>query len=200
MLGLYVSDHPLAGLESQLAKFASTTILDLTVSEDVRDGDHVTVAGLVTEVQRRVAKNSGKPYGIIQIEDFSGEMSVMFLGRTYQDFGEQLANDQVVTIRGRVTRRDDGVALHASELRVPDLGSAAASTGPLTLQIPEQRASAAIATSLDEMLKRYPGDTEVRLRLTRGDTARIFELPNRVRITSDLYGELKSLLGPSCLA
>jgi DNA polymerase-3 subunit alpha len=200
MLGLYVSDHPLAGLETQLAKFASTTILDLTASEDVRDGDHVTVAGLVTEVQRRVAKNSGKPYGIIQIEDFSGEMSVMFLGRTYQDFGDQLANDQVVTIRGRVTRRDDGVALHASELRVPDLGSAAASTGPLMLQIPEQRASASIATSLDEMLKRYPGDTEVRLRLTRGDTARIFELPNRVSITSDLYGELKSLLGPSCLA
>lgn len=200
MLGLYVSDHPLAGLESQLAKFASTTILDLTASEEVRDGEHVTVAGLVTEVQRRVAKNSGKAYGIVQIEDFSGEMSVMFLGRTYQEFGENLANDQVVTIRGRVTRRDDGVALHASELRVPDLGAAAASSGPIMLQIPEQRASAALATSLDEILKRHPGDVEVRLRLTRGASARIFELPNRVRITSDLYGELKSLLGPSCLA
>lgn len=200
MLGLYVSDHPLAGLESQLAKFASTTILDLTASEDVRDGEHVTVAGLVTEVQRRVAKNSGKAYGIVQIEDFSGEMSVMFLGRTYQEFGESLANDQVVTIRGRVTRRDDGVALHASELRIPDLGAVAASTGPILLQIPEQRASAALATSLDEILKRHPGDVEVRLRLTRGSSARIFELPNRVRVTSDLYGELKSLLGPSCLA
>lgn len=200
MLGLYVSDHPLAGLESQLAKFASTTILDLTSSEDVRDGDHVTVAGLVTEVQRRVAKNSGKAYGIIQIEDFSGDMSVMFLGRTYQEFGESLANDQVVTIRGRVTRRDDGVALHASELRIPDLGAASTNSGPLLLQIPEQRASASLATSLDEILKRHPGDTEVRLRLTRGSSARIFELPNRVRITSDLYGELKSLLGPACLA
>jgi DNA polymerase-3 subunit alpha len=200
MLGLYVSDHPLAGLEGQLAKFASTTILDLTASEDVRDGEHVTVAGLVTEVQRRVAKNSGNAYGIVQIEDFTGEMSVMFLGRTYQEFGELLANDQVVTIRGRVTRRDDGVALHASELRVPDLGAANASSGPLVLQIPEQRASAALAASLDEILRRYPGDIEVRLRLTRANTARIFELPTRIRVTSDLYGELKSLLGPSCLA
>lgn len=200
MLGLYVSDHPLAGLEGQLAKFASTTILDLTTSEDVKDGDFVTIAGLVTEVQRRVAKNSGNAYGIIQIEDFTGDMSIMFLGRSYQEFGELLANDQVVTIRGRVTRRDDGVSLHANEFRVPDLGSAVDSQGPLMLQISEQRASAALASSLDEILRRYPGDVEVRLRLTRGTTARIFELPNRVRITADLYGELKSLLGPSCLA
>jgi DNA polymerase-3 subunit alpha len=199
MLGLYVSDHPLSGLENQLAKFASTTILDLTASEDVRDGEHVTICGLVTEVQRRVAKNSGNAYGIVQIEDFSGEMSVMFLGRTYQEFGEKLANDQVVTIRGRVTRRDDGVALHANELRVPDLGAAAEVSGPLHLTIPEQRASAAIIAQLDEILRRYPGDTEVRLRLTRAATARVFELPTRVRVTSDMYGELKSLLGPSCL-
>jgi DNA polymerase-3 subunit alpha len=199
MLGLYVSDHPLSGLENQLAKFASTTILDLTASEDVRDGEHVTICGLVTEVQRRVAKNSGNAYGIVQIEDFSGEMSVMFLGRTYQEFGEKLANDQVVTIRGRVTRRDDGVALHASELRVPDLGAAAEASGPLHLTIPEQRASAAVIAQLDEILRRYPGNTEVRLRLTRAATARVFELPTRVRVTSDMYGELKSLLGPSCL-
>ena len=199
MLGLYVSDHPLAGLESQLAKFASTNILDLTSSEDVRDGETVTVAGLLTEVERRVAKNSGNPYGRVTIEDFSGEMSIMFLGKSYLEFGELLKNDTVVTIRGRVTKRDDGVSLHAHELRVPDLGAATTDTGPLTLQVPEQRASAHIVSSLDEILRRYPGDTEVRLRLTRGNVARVFELPARVRITSDLYGELKSLLGPGSL-
>ena len=45
MLGLYVSDHPLAGLEIPLAKHASTSIHDLLASEDVSDGDQVTVAG-----------------------------------------------------------------------------------------------------------------------------------------------------------
>ncbi|MFL6249309.1 MAG: DNA polymerase III subunit alpha, partial [Actinomycetes bacterium] len=39
MLGLYVSDHPLAGLEIALAKHASTSIHDLLASEDVGDGD-----------------------------------------------------------------------------------------------------------------------------------------------------------------
>jgi DNA polymerase-3 subunit alpha len=39
----------------------------------------------------------------------------------------------------------------------------------------------------------------VRLRLVKGDVARSFEIPMPVDVTADLYGELKSLLGPGCL-
>jgi DNA polymerase-3 subunit alpha len=33
----------------------------------------------------------------------------------------------------------------------------------------------------------------------RGDIARVFEVPKPVKVTADLFGELKSLLGPNCL-
>jgi DNA polymerase-3 subunit alpha len=81
MLGLYVSDHPLAGLEVPLAKHASTTITELMSSDATQDGDTVTIAGLVTSVQHRVARQSGNQYGMIQVEDFSGEITVMFMGK-----------------------------------------------------------------------------------------------------------------------
>src|SRR5690606_32643376 len=48
MLGLYVSDHPLAGLELQLAKHASVTIAEILAGETVHDGETVTIAGLMT--------------------------------------------------------------------------------------------------------------------------------------------------------
>jgi DNA polymerase-3 subunit alpha len=80
MLGLYVSDHPLAGLELELAKQASTSIADLTGSENTQDGEQVTIAGLVTSVQHRVAKQSGNQYGMITVEDFGGEITDMFMG------------------------------------------------------------------------------------------------------------------------
>ncbi|MCT7009313.1 hypothetical protein M1749_23500, partial [Salmonella enterica subsp. enterica serovar Oranienburg] len=83
---LYVSDHPLAGLEIPLAKHASIGIHDLLASEDIDDGAQVTVAGLVTSVQHRVAKASGNPYGMITVEDFNGEVTVMFMGKTYTEF------------------------------------------------------------------------------------------------------------------
>ena len=67
MLGLYVSDHPLKGLEVQLAKHASTGIAELLALEVAPDGEQVTLAGLVTDVQHRVARNSGNQYGLVQI-------------------------------------------------------------------------------------------------------------------------------------
>ncbi|MGN6125775.1 MAG: DNA polymerase III subunit alpha [Humibacter sp.] len=200
MLGLYVSDHPLAGLELELAKQASTSIADLTGSESTQDGDTVTIAGLVTGVQHRVAKQSGNQYGMITVEDFGGEITVMFMGKAYQEFGPALVGDSIVVVRGRVSMRDDGMNLHAYSLFSPDLGSAASGpSGPLTITMPDQRATTDVVQSLGDMLIRHAGDGEVRLRLVKGTTARVFELPYRVNVSADLYGELKGLLGPACL-
>ena len=198
MLGLYVSDHPLAGLEVQLAKLADAAILEVLDGNVAGDGEHVTVAGLVTSVQHRVARNSGNQYGIVTIEDFGAEISVMFLGKTYQEFSPALANDSIVVVRGRVSMRDDGMNLHASSLTVPDLGQSLGS-GPLVISMQESRATTDTVQALNDVLIRHSGDNEVRLKLIKGDTARMFEIPFPVRVSADLYGELKSLLGPSCL-
>jgi DNA polymerase-3 subunit alpha len=199
MLGLYVSDHPLAGLELQLAKHATVTINDLTTSDTTMDGDIVVLAGLVTEVQRRIAKKSGNAYGIIKLEDFGGEMDIMLLGRTYQEFGPMLETDLVLAVKGRVNVRDDGLNIQAMSMFVPDVGAVIGEQGPLNLVLPEVRATSSTVGELSSVLQRHPGTSEVRLKLTRGATARVFELPHKVNISADLYGELKSLLGPGCL-
>ncbi len=198
MLGLYVSDHPLAGLESTLAKHASISISDLVAGDAVNEGDQVTVAGLLTSVQHRTARSSGNQYGMVTIEDFGGEVTVMFMGKTYVEFSPSLQNDAIVVIRGRVATRDDGLNLHAVSLFVPDTG-ASLGAGPLVISVPEHRATTEVVSALNEVLIRHRGDNEVRLRLVRGESARMFEVPFPVTVTADLYGELKSLLGPNCI-
>jgi DNA polymerase-3 subunit alpha len=198
MLGLYVSDHPLAGLEIPLAKHASTKISDLLSSYDVQDGDQVVVAGLVTSVSHRVAKQSGNPYGMITVEDFDGEVTVMFMGKTYTEFQPMLVADSILVVRGRVSRRDDGLNLHAQSAFAPDLGSME-SGGALVLVLPEQRATETVIGDLAQVLTRHAGSTEVLLRLHKAGTAKVFEVPMPVSVTADLYGELKGLLGPNCL-
>ena len=198
MLGLYVSDHPLAGMEQTLAKHASISIGELLGGEAAKDGETVTVAGLLTSVQHRTARSSGNPFGMVTIEDFGGEVTVLFMGKTYQEFGPSLVGDSIVVIRGRVSERDDGLNLHAVSLFVPDTGTSLGS-GPLVISLPEQRATTEVVTALNDVLIRHRGDNEVRLQLVRGDTARMFEVPFPVTVTADLYGELKSLLGPNCV-
>ena len=199
MLGLYVSDHPLAGLESQLAKHASLSITELLAGESAGDGETVTIAGLLTSVQHRTARQSGNQYGMVTVEDFGGEITVMFMGKTYQEFAPALASDSIVVIKGRVSVRDDGMNLHAVSMFSPDVGASLGS-GPLVISVPEFRATTDIVSQLNDVLIRHSGDNEVRLKLVRGETARMFEIPYPVTVSADLYGELKSLLGPSCLS
>jgi DNA polymerase-3 subunit alpha len=197
MLGLYVSDHPLAGLEMEIAKHATTTITDLMTSDD-NDGETVVISGLITSVQHRIAKASGNQYGMIQVEDFGGEMTVMFMGKAYQEFAPVLIGDTIVVVRGRVSVRDDGMNLHAYSIFTPEFPETGADR-PLQLLMSDSRATTEVVTSLGDMLVRHAGTTEVRLRLVRGEIARVFELPHRVSVSPGLFGELKSLLGPNCL-
>ncbi|WP_074259246.1 DNA polymerase III subunit alpha [Agromyces cerinus] len=199
MLGLYVSEHPLDGLEVPLAKHASTSILDLTTSDSTQDADTVTVAGLVTSVQHRIAKASGNQYGMITVEDFSGEITVMFMGKAYQEFAPGLQADSIVVVRGRVSMRDDGMNLHAYSVFTPELGQDEES-GIVKITLPDQRATQETTEALREVLVRHHGETEVRITLTKGRVGRVFEVGQYpVKVTADLYGELKSLLGPNCL-
>ncbi|MGW9629947.1 DNA polymerase III subunit alpha [Agromyces sp. NPDC055520] len=199
MLGLYVSEHPLDGLEAPLAKHASTSILDLTTSDSTQDADTVTVAGLVTSVQHRIAKASGNQYGMITVEDFSGEITVMFMGKAYQEFAPGLQADSIVVVRGRVSLRDDGMNLHAYSVFTPELGQDEDS-GVVKITLPDQRATQETTEALRDVLVRHRGETEVRITLTKGRVGRVFEVGTYpVRVTADFYGELKSLLGPNCL-
>jgi DNA polymerase-3 subunit alpha len=103
-----------------------------------------------------------------------------------------------VVVRGRVSAREDGMNLHAVSLSNPDLGQSLGS-GPLIISLQESRATTETVQALNDVLIRHFGENEVRLKLVKGQTARMFEIPYPVRVSADLYGELKSLLGPGCL-
>lgn len=52
---------------------------------------------------------------------------------------------------------------------------------------------------LADVLERHQGETELRLKMHRGRTAKVFEVPTSVRVSAELFGDLKALLGPQCL-
>ncbi|WP_225732788.1 DNA polymerase III subunit alpha [Pseudoclavibacter sp. CFCC 11306] len=199
MLGLYVSDHPLHGLERELSRHADANIVDITGGERFHDGDKVAIAGLITSVQKRIARNSGNEYAIIEVEDFTGEMSALFMGKTFQEFSPALVADSIVVVRGRINERDDGATLHAYSVFTPEIKGAGGAGLPLMLSIPELTATPEIVEDLSSILVRHSGDTEVLLKLMTAGAERVFEIPYRVSVTAALYSELKALLGASCI-
>lgn len=199
MLGLYVSDHPLRGLDSALAKEASATVQQVTNPDASPgfDGEIVTIAGLLTSVQHRTAK-SGNLYGMVTIEDFTGEVQALFMGKSYQEFGALLQPDSIVAIRGKMNARDDGMSMHAYGVRPID-AAVQEDAETLMLTISDTRATEDLMDELKRTLQRHRGESEVRLNLMTSTAIRVFELPLQVRVSADLFGELKGLLGPRCL-
>ncbi|MHA7134907.1 DNA polymerase III subunit alpha [Oerskovia turbata] len=198
MLGLYVSDHPLSGLEHVLTRAADTSIAALMADEARPDGSTVVIAGLITSLQRKMSKN-GNPWAAVTIEDLEGGVEVMFFGETYLAYSTILAEDQVVVLRGRVRRRDETMQLQAMEVSLPDISTVAET--PVLVTLPESRCTQPVVERLREILSTHPGVTEVHLKLTSPGRTKVMRLEDRLRVEKSpaLYGDLKALLGPTCL-
>ncbi|MGY4646151.1 DNA polymerase III subunit alpha [Cellulomonas sp. URHB0016] len=199
MLGLYVSDHPLSGIEHVLAAASDVSIATLLADEARPDGSTVVVAGLVTSLQRKMSKQ-GNPWAAVTVEDMEGSVEIMFFGETYLAYSTILAEDAVVVIRGRVRRRDETMQLQAMEVSLPDVSQAADS--PVVVSMAVARCTPPVVERLREVLSTHPGVTEVHLRLTSPGRATVMRLDEGLRVgrSPSLYGDLKALLGPSCLS
>ena len=203
MLGLYVSDHPLRGLERALSDAATHSVHDI-IGEDshVRDGETVTIAGMLTGVSRRIAKSSGNQYASVELEDPSGAtITVMFFSRAYETMGAALADDLICSIRGRVQRRDDGsVNMSAQELQILEI-SDDGRAAPITIVVPEYLVTEANLKELKETLRDHKGTADVRMLVRTRDKEQLVLLDASVRVEPNpsLFGEIKTIFGPSCI-
>ncbi|WP_445517091.1 DNA polymerase III subunit alpha [Streptomyces sp. NEAU-174] len=198
MLGLYVSDHPLFGIEHVLNEKADAAISALTGGEHA-DGAIVTIGGIISGLQRKMTKQ-GNAWAIATVEDLAGSIECMFFPATYQLVSTQLIEDVVVFVKGRLDKREDVPRLVAMELMVPDLSEAGADA-PVTITIPTVKVTPPLVEKLGEVLTHHRGSTEVRIKLQGARKTTVLRL-DRHRVTADpaLFGDLKVLLGASCLA
>ncbi len=199
MLGLYVSDHPLLGLEHVLSNGTDCTIGNLVTDENRPHNSTVTVAGLVTSIQRKITKN-GDPWATVTLEDLEGAIDVLLFPSSYRLAAPYLTEDAIVRVRGQLDKDRDTPQLRGQEVTVPDLERG--SDGPVVISLPSTRCTGPVVQQLREVLTTHAGLTEVRLQLLSRDSTKVMRLGDNLRVTpsSALFADLKQLLGPGCLA
>ncbi len=198
MLGLYVSDHPLAGLEHVIAQAAEHEIGPLKEDPASVDGQQVVLAGLVTGVSRKVTK-AGKTWAIVTLEDRTGETEVNFFPAAYQAASVVLAEDLLVSIRGRAQEREDSLSVIAQEMTILDV--TAAENRPVAIRLPEHRCTVPLVEEIGTILSRHGGAAQVYIDVDGRDGRTRVALPDRYRVDPGpaLFGDLKALLGPGCV-
>ncbi|GAA4993493.1 DNA polymerase III subunit alpha [Yinghuangia aomiensis] len=190
MLGLYVSAHPLDGADHVLSPARDCTITDLLASG--RTSGDVRLAGLVTGLQRKLTKQ-GNAWAIITLADRDASLDVLFFPAAYQLAEHALAEDNAISVHGRLEDRDGTVNLHAKDLRQLDISNTGTHP-PVHLLLPQHRITPAAIAALKRLLAEHPGTTPVHLSVRGPETTTRYALAARVDPTT-LASDIKGTFG-----
>jgi DNA polymerase III subunit alpha len=190
MLGLYISDHPLRGIEHSLRRLTTSTIRDL----ENREPGNVTIGGVMSGLNKRFTKR-GDQMATFTLEDMDAAIEVTVFAKTLAEFGHLLSDDLVVTVSGRLNKREDAPAsFSAQRIVVPE---------NLHERIPEVVLSLPTGFTAEklEMLKsiiaEFPGLSPCKVRLAGG---KIFDLgPTGLLDFEKAVGPLRLTFGTSAV-
>jgi DNA polymerase-3 subunit alpha len=206
MLGLYVSDHPLLGLEQPLRRVAEHPIRDILESTSPSTGyspeaggpltnGSYTTGGIVTGLSRRYTRR-GELMATFTLEDLDAAIEVFVFPKTMQEYGGRLEEDAVVVIRGRLDTREEQPKLVAMEITRPELVPAD-EKAPLVVALPLHRLTDSMVHQLKELVADHPGPAPLHLKVGTKE----LRLPPQFNVDprGGIVGALKELFGGSAV-
>jgi DNA polymerase-3 subunit alpha len=195
MLGQFVTDHPLLGVEAQLAAQTTAQIPEL---EDRDDGELVVLGGIIGALARKFTKR-GEPYAQFRLEGLTGGVEVVAFPSVYEGVPDLFEPDRIILVTGRIDRRGRELQIRASDVKEPVLDSSIASDpGVLVVDLPAAVCSPGVLEKLKTLLEGSPGDVPVRLRfLSSGGVQPLSLGAFTVNGQGSLLDELRHLLGPT---
>ncbi len=184
-LGLFLSSHPLKEVRPALRARVDCSLADIGQK---KDGDWVTVGGMISEC-KRIRTKKGEPMMFATLDDLEGQVELLVFNSAYAKNEDKVDVDRVVLVRGRVDHKEAGeTKLVAQEVEAfeptPEEVAAAAAqaaAGPvlkrLTLHV-SPGVPEAFLLDLREVVTHHPGDHELMLavgerRLLLGDDFRV---------------------------
>ncbi|MEO6569930.1 MAG: OB-fold nucleic acid binding domain-containing protein, partial [Ilumatobacteraceae bacterium] len=189
MLGLYVSDHPLFGVESALKRKVEHALVDLS---EMDDGALVKVGGVITNLARKFTKK-GDQMAVFVLEDLEASIEVTVFPRTLLEQGHKLEDDIIVAVKGRLDKRDESrFGLIAQDVQVL-AGLTDGPAAPLRLLLPSHTLDELKIQRLKRILRDHPGDSIVQVDIGQG---KILRLADEFRVDIDRsVGELRMAFG-----
>jgi DNA polymerase III subunit alpha len=197
LLGFWVTGHPLDRYEDKIAELANR---DTSTLEGLAKNTEVSLCGVLTGITRKRNKE-GKPWAAMTIEDRNGSVEAMVFASNYERLASQVVEDQAVLIRGLVLPEEnaapkisvqDVVALDNARIDLPSVISIRVWLG--------RNGGVDRAQALEELFRRKPGPTEVRLRLEAPrDFAVLLDVPAKVRPDKEFRTEVAAICGADAI-
>jgi DNA polymerase-3 subunit alpha len=209
-IGIFISAHPLK--EVSVAMRVRTDCTLGTIS-GCRDGDRVTVGGIISQIKRLRTKK-GDPMMFATLDDLEGSVELVIFGDTLDACAAAIEQDTVVLVKGKVDHKDAArtcVIVQSVERFEPsseelaqaerEATKAAVAAAALRIRLDARALPSTALGELRDLLANFPGESDVVVELATSRGARRLRLgPGyRVQRSPGLHAELASLLGSAIL-
>jgi DNA polymerase-3 subunit alpha len=210
-IGLFISAHPLKEVGPALAVRADCSLGELARR---RDGERLAVGGMITEA-RRIRTKKGDWMMFATLDDLEGSVELLVFGDALAAAGDALRADTIVLVSGRVDHKDrDKTCIIAEQVQrfepsgeeiraaAEQAALAAMPAEPLRVRVDAARLPATCLGDLRELLKRYPGESEVVIELSTSSGPRQLRLGPEFRVSlgAALHADLDELFGHAIVA
>ncbi len=194
-LGVYVSEHPLEAIRDQLRRKTDASLAEL---ERRRDGEIVTVAGIVSALKQLTTKK-GEPMVFMRLDDVLGSAEVVVFNSVYAAARELLVADAVLVVKARIDHKEGETKLIALEVSSFE---ATPERREVRLKLDARQARAGIIRELAAVVKDFPGEAPVVVDLVTSEGPKVFQFGSdfRVKPEPDFFAEVKALLGEAAVA
>lgn len=195
IVGIYISGHPLENYTDLIAKKSTAKSSDFYLDEEtneihLRDGQEVTIGGLIADRKIKYTKND-KVMAFLNLEDLYGMIEVVVFPRDYERNAMNLNVDTKVFVTGRVQADDekDGKLIASRIVKFEDMPKT------LWLQFENKEDFTEKTSQYEAILGESEGVDTVAIVLK--DTKQFKKLPPNCNVSAneELIEKLSELLG-----
>jgi len=193
LLGLYLTQHPMAKALKAVAKRATKSIEDL--DHELHNGHSFMFGGVITRLKLVMTKKTNQMMAFGEVEDNTGKVQFVVFPKTFAQYNSVLKEDSVVLMKAKVDYRDEEIQLIVDKVTPPD-----DIESPILAQQDEheifipRKTKREVLEKLGKLLKSYPGDDSVAILIPNGGQPERMALPYGVKWSDKLAKEVEEVL------
>jgi DNA polymerase-3 subunit alpha len=190
-VGFYISGHPLSKYVSKLSDLGA---IDLAGVEGRRNGEEITVAGIVVAM-RSMRSRKGERWGILTLQDVTGVLEVLAFPESFARLEAVFKSNAPLLLKGRVNVEEAGTRLAVMDARkLEDIGQRPPSV--MRVRVNLETVDAGVLDELKELFANRPGSCSVAFDLVSPEGAvATLRADQRVRADQELVREVCRLCG-----
>lgn len=192
VLGFYLSDHPMNGIDTLAKPWVSDEIYKLVEKEKKAA---TTVVGMISTLKEIITKK-GTRMAFAQLEDMSGQTELIIFPDTFSEYEDVLKSEKPILVSGAVEVSDDKSSSKILVESVKSFQDELVKVKKMTFRIP--LSSQEKLEEIQNLLFKHPGSTKMSLLMELEDINKQVELdlidPKGVNLNSELLDSIYALV------